>query len=119
MTALAYCLLELRRFDLAEETLRECSEISGKRQPDDWMTYYTKAMLGRAHDGQKRSADAEPLLLAGVTGLKERWAKLPPAGQARLRESLPWLVEHFEDANKSEEAAKWRKELEGLPAAKP
>lgn len=119
MSALAFCLLELHQFDRAEAVLRECLNLREKTQPDHWSTYYTKAMLGRALDGRKQTAEAEPLLLAGIGGLKERYSRLPPVGQTRLRESLPWLIEHFEAANKSDEAANWRKELAALTASKP
>ena len=52
--------------------LREVLAIREKVRPDAWTTFNTKSMLGEALLGQKRYAEAEPLLLAGYRGMKER-----------------------------------------------
>ena len=69
-------------------------------------------MLGGALLGQKKYAEAEPLLLAGYEGMKQREAKIPPLGKVRLTEALERLVQFYEALEKKDEAAKWRKELE-------
>ena len=48
-------------------------------------------MLGGALLGQKKYAEAEPLLLAGYEGMKQREAKIPPEGKVRLTEALERL----------------------------
>ena len=67
--------------------------------------------------GQKKYAEAEPLLLAGYEGMKQREAKIPPQGKVRLTEALERLVQVDEALEKKDEAAKWRKELEALKEA--
>ena len=55
------------------------------RVPDDpredparrWTTFNTKSLLGASLLGQKKYAEAEPLLVAGYSGLKQREAKIP------------------------------------------
>jgi eukaryotic-like serine/threonine-protein kinase len=58
----------------AEPLLRECLVIREKMQPDAWITFDTKSMLGGALLGQKKYAESEPLLLSGLEGMKEREA---------------------------------------------
>jgi hypothetical protein len=46
----------------------DCLIIREKKQPDDWTTFTTKSMLGEALNGQKKRAEAEPLLVQGLRG---------------------------------------------------
>ncbi|MBE7503045.1 MAG: serine/threonine protein kinase [Verrucomicrobiales bacterium] len=55
-----------------EALLRECLAIREKSIPDDWRTYETRCLLGAACLHQDRTAEAEPLLLAGLDGLTQR-----------------------------------------------
>jgi hypothetical protein len=81
----------LARFE-AEPLLRECLTIRAKTQPDAWLTYKTKSMLGAALLGQKKYADAEPLLLSGYEGMKMHESKIPPqAVHPRQRQARPDL----------------------------
>ena len=65
--------------------LRECLAIRVKKQPDAWSTFNTQSKLGGVLLGQKKYADAEPLLLQGYEGMKQREAKIPPLISARTR----------------------------------
>jgi hypothetical protein len=69
-------------------------------------------MLGNALLGQKKYAEAEPLLIAGYEGMKQREATIPPEGKPRVTEALERVVQLYEATNKPDEAAKWRKKLE-------
>jgi non-specific serine/threonine protein kinase/serine/threonine-protein kinase len=93
-----------------------------KQEPDAWTTFYAKAMLGEALLGQKKYADAEPLLVQGYEGMKQREAKIPPQFRdMRIREPLDRLVQLYDAWDKPDQAAKWRKELERIkqPAEEP
>ena len=72
--------------------------------------FETKAVLGGALLGQKKYAEAEPLLRAGYEGLKEREARVPAASHPRLRDALDWLIELADAQKDMEAAAKWRAE---------
>ena len=50
-------------------------------------------MLGACLLGQKKYAEAEPLLVAAYEGLKWREHRIPPAAKPRLREALERLVQ--------------------------
>jgi len=58
-------LLRSGAFAEAEPLLRECLAIREKTLPDLWKTFSTGSMLGGALLGQKKYAEAEPLLLKG------------------------------------------------------
>jgi tetratricopeptide (TPR) repeat protein len=96
----------------AEPLLRECLTIRQKTQPDAWTTFNTLSMLGGALLGQKKYADAEPLLLKGYEGMKQREKTIPPQGKVRLAEAAQRLVQLHEATGKKEEAVQWRTELE-------
>ena len=62
--------------------------------------------------GQKKYADAEPLLLAGYEGLKQREKTIPPQGKIYIPKAIERLVQLYEATGKKDEAANWRKTLE-------
>jgi TolA-binding protein len=82
------------------------------KEPDGWTTFSIRSLLGESLLGQKKYADAEPLLLAGYNEMKKREDKIPPKGRVRLTEALERLVLLYDATDKKDEAAKWRKELE-------
>jgi tetratricopeptide (TPR) repeat protein len=116
-------LLQLKAWHEAESVLRECLTIREKKEPEAWTTSNTKSMLGGALLGQKKYADAEPLLLGGYEGMKKREEKAPGANatgspiKIRLTEALERLVQLYDATGKKDEAAKWRKELEARKEA--
>jgi hypothetical protein len=74
-------------------------------------------MLGEALLGQKKYAEAEPLLLSGYDGLKQREKTIPPQAKVRLIEALQRLVKLYEAPDKPDEATKWREELKSRQPA--
>jgi tetratricopeptide (TPR) repeat protein len=117
LAALGFNLLRQQNWAEAERALRDCLAVREKQQPEEWTTFNTQSMLGGALLGQKKFADAEPLLLKGYAGMKERQAKIPPPGKLRLTEALERLVQLYEALDRKGEAAKWRTELEAQKAA--
>ncbi len=112
MASIGRLLIRAKSFDEAEPPLRESHSIREKSQPELWSTFNVKSMLGGSLLGQNKYAEAEPLLLAGYEGMKQREKTMPPEGKVRLTESLERLVELYEATDKPEAAAKWRSELE-------
>ncbi len=76
-----------------------------------WRPLFLFALLG-----QKRYADAEPLLLAGYEGMRQREKMIPEQGKIRLLRAVERLVQLNEATGKKDEAARWRKELEAIKA---
>src|SRR5207302_1359794 len=57
-------------------------------------------------------ADAEPLLLQGYEGMKQREAKIPVnVRQVRLTEALERLVQLYDAWDKKDQAVEWRTQL--------
>ena len=77
--SLASNLFQQRKWAEAEPVLRECLAVREKSQPDDWITFNTRSMLGDSLLGQKKFAEAVTLILAGYEGMKAREAKNPLA----------------------------------------
>src|SRR5262249_52746911 len=105
-------LVRIEQHVEAEKHLRQSTSIREKKEPDVWSTFNTKSMLGAALLGQKNYDKAEPLLLGGYQGMKQREDKIPAKSKVRLTETLEHLVQLYDAWNKPVEAAKWRKELE-------
>jgi hypothetical protein len=68
-------------------------------------------MLGGSLLGQKKYAEAEPLLLSGYEGMMQREEKIPSLGRPRLREALQRLVRLYEATSRPDHAARWKQKL--------
>jgi hypothetical protein len=80
--------------------------------PDEWNRYYCKSLLGASLAGQKRYAEAEPLLLSGYHGLKQRQAAIEAADRFVLAESAKQIVALYRAWGKPAQAAEWRSKLQ-------
>ena len=112
-------LLNQKKWDAAEATLRECLAVREKQQPDAWTTFATVSLLGRALLGQKKYADAEPQLLRGYEGMKQRQEKIPSAGRVLLPEAIDRLIELYTATDRPAEATKWQAERATYPNIAP
>jgi tetratricopeptide (TPR) repeat protein len=107
------------RWTESEAVLRECLTIHEQKQPGAWTTCCIQMHLGGALLGQKKYADAEPLLLKGYEGLKPREAQIPARGKAVLAEALERLVQLYEAWGKPDQAAAWRAKRRANSPPKP
>jgi WD40 repeat protein len=109
--------LAQRKWSDAEHYLRECIATWAKLPAEVWMKFDAQSMLGGVLLGQKKYAEAEPLLLKGYEGLKQQENAIEPRDKRRLKEAVERLVRLYEETDKKDEAAKWRKEREAIQAA--
>jgi serine/threonine protein kinase len=127
---LGRALLVLKRFADAEALLREGLTLRETLSAQDrregkaprarpWQIAAAKSILGEALLGQKKYAEAEPLLRAGYGGLKQAERAMPWETGYHVRDALRRLVELYDATANKEEAARWRKELDALKAANP
>jgi eukaryotic-like serine/threonine-protein kinase len=112
-------LLEVNGFAGAEPLLREALAIREKQEPDDWRTFNTRSMLGGALLGQKKYADAEPLLVKGYDGIKAREKTIPPQAASRIPEAIERLIEFYTATNKPDDVTKWKAERAKYPSKPP
>ena len=115
---LALARLEAKDFAGAEPLARECLMLREGMIPDDWRTFNARSLLGGSLLGQKKYAEAEPLLLAACDGLKQRESKaLAAPRKLRLQQTLERLAELYENTGRSALAANRREEIAGLVQA--
>jgi hypothetical protein len=112
------------KHDRAEPLLRDCLALRQKQQLNNWRTFSIQSTLGGSLQGQKRYAEAEPLLIAGYEGMKRRADAVPLLDKERFAEALQRLVQLYDGWGKKEKADEWRKKLEetnaiAKPPAKP
>jgi tetratricopeptide (TPR) repeat protein len=95
--------------------LNICRVTRERSAPDSWLTFNSESLLGGVYMERKNYAAAEPLLVGGYQGMKQREAKIPANAKARLAEAVKRLVQVYEANGKPAEAAKWRKVLDAEP----
>jgi tetratricopeptide (TPR) repeat protein len=117
VSELVLVLLAGEKFRDAEPLARECLESRKRNIPDDWRTFNSRSLLGGSLLGQKKYAEAGPLLLAGYEGMKQREDQIPAQGKPRLKEALQRLVQFCEET-KPEQAAEWKQKLAELDQAR-
>jgi ECF sigma factor len=95
----------------AEPFLRECLAIREKSSPDNWATFNPRSLLGGSLLGQKKYAEAEPLVLSGCDGMKAREVKIPGVQRWKLTKAGERVLELYESWGKPDQAADWQKKL--------
>jgi tetratricopeptide (TPR) repeat protein len=105
----------------AEALLRETLAIREAEMPEHWLTAEVRSLLGGALVGQKRAAEAAPLLRSGYEGMARSVAAFPLVDRPRLAEAIDRLIAAGEAAGTKAEVAGWKAEREklGAGAAKP
>jgi tetratricopeptide (TPR) repeat protein len=111
MRDLADCLVRQGRALEAEPIARSCLAGRLEKEPDLWTTFETRRLLGSIFAAQKKYIEAEPLLVAGYQGMKERESKVPAPERVRLSEGLKSIVMLYDGWGKRQEANEWRKKL--------
>ncbi len=111
---LAGSLADQGRLAEAEAPLRECLSIREKRLPDDWLTFSARSALGENLMAHKQYAEAEPLLISGYNGLRDREARIPAPNKPRLHKAAERLIRFYEETAQPDKAAEWKQELAEL-----
>jgi tetratricopeptide (TPR) repeat protein/tRNA A-37 threonylcarbamoyl transferase component Bud32 len=119
MNNLVGAYLDASRWADAERTAHEWLGLRATKPPGDWWRYRTMSLLGAALAGQKKYAEAEPLLLRGYEGLNARAATIPAQRRNSLAEAASRIVGFYAAWGKPGEAAAWRAKLHPPPADLP
>lgn len=82
-----------------------------RKQPDEAALVGLLAPLTHVPLAQNKLAEAEPLLLAGYKGMKQREAKIPAVGKPNLKETLRRLVQLYDATGCPDRAAEWKQKL--------
>jgi serine/threonine protein kinase len=123
LAGLGQNLLKQGKYAESEAALRRCLGNHLKRSPgpsksrEEWQAFEARSLLGGALLGQKKYAEAGPLLREAYEGLKQREKNIPPYEKARLGQAAERLVRLYEATGEKEKAAEWRRELEAQRAS--
>jgi hypothetical protein len=117
MATFGLSLIRQGKWSAAEPILRESLAIREKGQPEEWSTFNTRSLLGGCLLGQKKYAEAEPLILSGYEGMKAREAGIPVPGKPRLTEAAERVAKLYAAWGKKEKADQWRARFEHLAGA--
>jgi hypothetical protein len=104
--ALAY--QSQQKFVPSETLAREALQFYREKQPDDWQRFRAESLLGASLSGQKRYAEAEPLLLEGYQGMLTRKQRMAVPDWYHLDRSREWIVELYRAWGRPMKAADWR-----------
>jgi tetratricopeptide (TPR) repeat protein/tRNA A-37 threonylcarbamoyl transferase component Bud32 len=106
---LALACLSQGKFSESESLSREALELNRKVQPDDWEYFRAESLLGVSFTGEKKYAEAEPLLLEGYQGMMARRNKSAIPEREDLDRVRDWLFQLYQAWGKPGKAAEWRK----------
>ena len=116
LSSLATTLCRQQKFSEAEPLFRECLAMRETNCPNAWYTHYTRLRLGAALMGKRQYDEAEPLIISGYEGMREREAGVRDRIKV-LTESVQDLIQLFEATSRPEQAAEWKTKLATVQAA--
>ena len=108
LAGLGKCYLQQAKHTEAEPVFRAALAIREKKRPDDWLAFESRSLLGAALSGQKRYADAEPLLRSAYEGLAARKQAIPATSDKSLPEARERLIHLYEAWDQKDKADAWR-----------
>ena len=107
--------MDAKAYADAEPLLRESVALGKKHAPDAWDTHRAKSLLGAALLGQKKYAEAEPLLVHGFEGMEKLQSQEAHAVIVWRAEALERVVQLYVAWDKLDTAAEWRRKQEASP----
>ncbi|WP_109485833.1 serine/threonine-protein kinase [Occallatibacter savannae] len=99
--------LRQRRYVDAEAVFKEASSAYKKVMPDSWQWFMAQSLLGASVAGQKRFADAKPLLLSGYEGMVRQRATMNAPDLQNLPDAADRIVQFYKESGDPGLAAKW------------
>ena len=91
--------------------LRDALSRHHSAKTPTWDQDNCQALLGASLVGQKKYAQAEPLLVSGYEGLRQRIATVPAYNRRQLVQVGKWIVQLYQEWGKPDKAAEWRARL--------
>jgi hypothetical protein len=77
-------------------------------QPDAWTTFDLQSMLGSALAARKSFDEAEPLILTGYAGLKQRESAIPADLRRCFHDAAERIVSLYQAWERPDEVSRWR-----------
>ena len=96
------------KFTESEPLARETETTERAKRPDNWLRFWAESLIGASLAGQKKYADAEPLLLDGYRGMMARKDRIAVPNWRHLSSAHEWILQLYAAWDKPEKAAHWR-----------
>jgi hypothetical protein len=93
----------------SESLARDALAFYRTAHSDGWERYRAESLLGASLAGQRKYAEAEPLLLEGYQGMDARRERIAVPDLYRLERAREWLAQLYQAWGKPERAAEWKK----------
>ena len=106
---LAMAYQEQGKFAATQPLAREVMEVDRQKRPDDWQGFLGESLLGASLAGQKKYAEAEPLLLAGFKGMDARQYRIAVPDRGSLERARQWIAKLYQAWGRPREAVAWMK----------
>jgi hypothetical protein len=103
--------LHLSDYAGAETRLRAALSAYEQAGTDTWERYACRSLLGASLTGQVKYGEAEPLLISGYEGLRQRKAAIPGERRVDLDEAGRRIVQFYERRGDAAKAAEWKRTL--------
>jgi tetratricopeptide (TPR) repeat protein len=113
--ALGQVLFEQGQLEEAEHTLREGISLYEKRLADHWVRFKLASFLGAVRGAQGHPDEAEPLLISGYEGMRDRKGQMMPDETHLVSEARERLVDFYETNGRADEAQRWRDKADAEP----
>jgi eukaryotic-like serine/threonine-protein kinase len=95
------------KFSDSEKLSKEAMEFYRTERPDDWRRFRAESLLGASLAGEKKYAEAEPLLLEGYQGMLARKTRIGMPNRYHLELAHRWIVQLYRAWGKPAKAAAW------------
>ncbi|HEX7423328.1 MAG TPA: serine/threonine-protein kinase, partial [Terriglobales bacterium] len=109
MRQLAAILVHEGKYAASEALAREALGVDRSKRPDAWERFDAECLLGVSLAGQRKYADAEPLLLEGYRGMESRQDRIAAPERYLLDRAREWIAQLYDAWDKPEKAGEWRK----------
>lgn len=106
LASLGELKLEQKDYADAEGLLRQALQIRDKATPNAWERFYAQSLLGATLAGQRKYAAAEPFLLSGYRGLRQRRDFMPAESWGLVERARREVARLYVQWGKPEQAFK-------------
>ncbi|MGC1295948.1 MAG: serine/threonine-protein kinase [Alloacidobacterium sp.] len=96
------------KFAESEPVAREVEAAEKTKQPDNWLRFWAESLLGASLAGEKKYAEAEPLLLEGYRGMLARKDLMSAPDRCHMDSAHAWIIRLYEAWGKPDKTAEWK-----------
>jgi tetratricopeptide (TPR) repeat protein len=107
--ALALAYESQGKFAESEPLAQEAAETDRTKRPESWQRFREESLLGASLAGQRKFAEAEPLLLAGYQGMDARKERMQVPNRYYLDLAHESIIHLYQAWGKRQKVAEWSK----------